>query len=189
MDDVTHVAWVFADQINVFEADLMSSPAVGAPPATYIGHVQFDNVTSVRYMGDRMLNVTHIEGPIPAVSQLCFTYKLHSLVKPHNEYEFRLDVTDKGGHTIAIVLRQLGVTTLDKDQYDTPQKGATPAKGSPGPSVVRDLTGALVLAKTFIHGTNETPPSSANTPDTPLLIGVGLMVVAVGFYGMKGKRR
>ena len=55
--------------------------------------------------------------------------------------------------------------------------------------MVRDLTGALVLAKTFIHGTNETPPSSANTPNTPLLIGVGLMVVAVGFYGMKGKRR
>ena len=24
LDDVTHVAWVFADQINVFEADLMS---------------------------------------------------------------------------------------------------------------------------------------------------------------------
>ena len=52
LDDVTHAAWVFADQINVFEADLMSSPAVGAPPVTYIGHVQFDNVTSVGYMGE-----------------------------------------------------------------------------------------------------------------------------------------
>ena len=33
-----------------------------------------------------------------------------------------------------------------------------------------------------------TASSDTTTTNTPLLLGVGLMVVAVGFYGMSGKR-
>ena len=197
--DVSHFALVYQDQINVYEADLNATtppPGSGGSPAvpantTYIGHVEFDNVVDGGYTGDRLADVTGVEGRVVQHKNVRFVYKVISMLQKHDQYEFKLDIKDTHGDTHTILFRQIGVMSQSADKYDTEKKGVSPAKGSPGPNVVRDLTGALVLAETFIHDADDAASASTTTTttNTPLLLGVALLVVAVGFYGMQGKKR
>ena len=76
---------------------------------------------------------------------------------------------------------------LIKTEATNPAYGAPPStdkKGTPVP-FADDTFAPGVARKLAFDATTDT---TTTTTDTSLLLGVGLMVVAVGFYGMSGKR-
>ena len=79
---------------------------------------------------------------------------------------------------------------LIKSEENNPAYAAPPStdkKGSPIPYAL-DTFAPGVAKKLVFDAITDTTAASGTTTDTSLLLGVGLMVVAVGFYGMSGKR-
>ena len=104
-----------------------------------------------------------------------FTIDIKELVDPKNPAG--------GFHTYKLAFELLESETDNPiyDQLSTTKKG-DPAPRDPGTFV----TG--VARKLAFDATPDTTASSGTTTDTPLILGVGLIVVAMGFYGMSGKR-
>ena len=95
-------------------------------------------------------------------------------------HEFELTVASND-----LIFRDAGKKSLDKAEYDTPMKGVTPTHIKPN-YTLDYTTSTINLEKAFeaVKDVEDTQEGAMST-NTPLLLGVGLMVVAVAFYGMK----